>query len=44
MSFDTWIHILEFILVAGMFSISLWVLKKSKEKNANRKRRNGGHE
>jgi len=32
MSFDTWIHILEFVLVSGMFSVSWWVLKKSKER------------
>ena len=30
MSFDTWIHILEFILVAGIFGVSIWVVKKSK--------------
>lgn len=33
MSFDTWIHILELILVAGIFSVSLWVLKISKNNN-----------
>jgi hypothetical protein len=31
MSFDTWIHILEFVLVAGIFGVSLWVLSKSKQ-------------
>jgi hypothetical protein len=30
MSFDTWIHILEGTLVAGIFGVSWWVLKVSR--------------
>lgn len=32
MSFDMWIHILEFVLVLSIFSVSYWVLKNSKKK------------
>ncbi len=34
MSFDTWIHILEAVLVLGMFAVSWWVLKMSKRASA----------
>ncbi len=28
MTFDLWIHILELVLVGGIFTLSYWVLKK----------------
>lgn len=34
MSFDSWIHLLEIVLVGGMFSVSLWVLKSSSRRSA----------
>lgn len=32
-SFDTWIHILEFVLVTGIFWVTFWVLKQSKNRD-----------
>lgn len=34
MSFDTWIHILELVLVGGIFSVTFWVLKLSNSKRS----------
>jgi|GEM_PF-3282003 len=45
-SFDTWIHILEVILVSGIFGVSIWVVKKSKpgQKDRIKKRKIQNHD